>query len=373
MAPRAASPLPAKDSVRRALLVPGLFEPGSVRPSVEPESTTATGTETVIGSMARNCGPPMATSPITFSAWCATRRRRRPSAASASCSFPPATPGISRSLRSPWRGLHEVSRSSSMTWWCPWPIGWAGERQYYTVAKYLPSRSGAAVGRPGVPGAPEHTRALASLTREDGTSVLEQPQVAARLAALAVPDAFELRERAFPSGAVEGRPGPESSSSWKNLAVAWSRHQYLGSGGGLLRLARSSCGVLRITKSLWSRLGYGGRGATPIAEPSSSAGSEEVQKEYHREGRAGPFKGSLPRRRGSVSAKLVRSSERKCSGHSHGGKVASFSCPVKTPEVGESAPRLAFRGSENFPSDRGKWPMAGVRRGPCPTLLKLSQ
>ncbi|NBQ12413.1 MAG: acyl-CoA dehydrogenase [Gammaproteobacteria bacterium] len=66
----------------------------------------------------------------------------------------------------------------------------------------------------------DHTRALASLTREDGTSVLEQPEIANRLAALGVRlDAFELSELRTLAGLAEGgSPGPESSLA-KNLSV----------------------------------------------------------------------------------------------------------------------------------------------------------
>ena len=86
---RAASPLLPKILSGEHYWCRGYSEPGSGSDSSL--RTTATRTETFIGSMARNCGPPMAISPITFSAWCAPIAAARPSAASTSA-IPMATP-----------------------------------------------------------------------------------------------------------------------------------------------------------------------------------------------------------------------------------------------------------------------------------------
>jgi acyl-CoA dehydrogenase len=135
--------------------------------------------------------------------------------------IPMATPGISVKPVITLAGDHEVNQVFFDDVVVPVANRVGPENEGWTVAKYLLEfERGSGGAAPGLREALEHTRALASLTREDGTSVLEQPQVAARLAALAVRlDAFELSELRTLAGLAEGgSPGPESSLA-KNLGV----------------------------------------------------------------------------------------------------------------------------------------------------------
>ena len=122
-----------------------------------------------------------------------------------------ATPGISVKPVITLAGDHEVNQVFFDDVVVPVANRVGPENEGWTVAKYLLEfERGGGGAAPGLREALEHTRALASLTREDGTSVLEQPQVAARLAALAVRlDAFELSELRTLAGLAEGEaPGP---------------------------------------------------------------------------------------------------------------------------------------------------------------------
>ena len=135
--------------------------------------------------------------------------------------IPMATPGISVKPVITMAGDHEVNQVFFDDVVVPVANRVGPENEGWTVAKYLLEfERGGGGAAPGLREALEHTRALASLTREDGMSVLEQPQVAARLAALAVRlDAFELSELRTLAGLAEGgSPGPESSLA-KNLGV----------------------------------------------------------------------------------------------------------------------------------------------------------
>ena len=135
--------------------------------------------------------------------------------------IPMATPGISVKPVITLAGDHEVNQVFFDDVVVPVANRVGPENEGWTVAKYLLEfERGGGGAAPGLREAWEHTRALASLTREDGTSVLEQPQIAARLAALAVRlDAFELSELRTLAGLAEGgSPGPESSLA-KNLSV----------------------------------------------------------------------------------------------------------------------------------------------------------
>jgi len=135
--------------------------------------------------------------------------------------IPMATPGISVKPVITLAGDHEVNQVFFDDVVVPVANRVGPENEGWTVAKYLLEfERGGGGAAPGLREALEHTRALASLTREDGTSVLEQPQIAARLAALAVRlDAFELSELRTLAGLAEGgSPGPESSLA-KNLSV----------------------------------------------------------------------------------------------------------------------------------------------------------
>ena len=135
--------------------------------------------------------------------------------------IPMATPGISVKPVITLAGDHEVNQVFFDDVVVPVANRVGPENEGWTVAKYLLEfERGGGGAAPGLREALEHTRALASLTREDGTSVLEQPQIAARLAALAVRlDAFELSELRTLAGLAEGgSPGPESSLA-KNLGV----------------------------------------------------------------------------------------------------------------------------------------------------------
>ena len=139
--------------------------------------------------------------------------------------IPMATPGISVKPVITLAGDHEVNQVFFDDVVVPVANRVGPENEGWTVAKYLLEfERGGGGAAPGLREALEHTRALASLTREDGTSVLEQPQVAARLAALAVRlDAFELSELRTLAGLAEGEaPGP--NRLWRRtLAFAWSR------------------------------------------------------------------------------------------------------------------------------------------------------
>ncbi len=135
--------------------------------------------------------------------------------------IPMATPGISVKPVITLAGDHEVNQVFFDDVVVPVANRVGPENEGWTVAKYLLEfERGGGGAAPGLREALDHTRALASLTREDGTSVLEQPQIAARLAALAVRlDAFELSELRTLAGLAEGgSPGPESSLA-KNLSV----------------------------------------------------------------------------------------------------------------------------------------------------------
>jgi acyl-CoA dehydrogenase len=134
--------------------------------------------------------------------------------------IPMATPGISVKPVITLAGDHEVNQVFFDDVVVPVANRVGPENEGWTVAKYLLEFERGGGAAPGLREALEHTRALASLTREDGTSVLEQPQIAARLAALAVRlDAFELSELRTLAGLAEGgSPGPESSLA-KNLSV----------------------------------------------------------------------------------------------------------------------------------------------------------
>jgi acyl-CoA dehydrogenase len=135
--------------------------------------------------------------------------------------IPMVTPGISVKPVITLAGDHEVNQVFFDDVVVPVANRVGPENEGWTVAKYLLEfERGGGGAAPGLREALEHTRALASLTREDGTSVLEQPQIAARLAALAVRlDAFELSELRTLAGLAEGgSPGPESSLA-KNLSV----------------------------------------------------------------------------------------------------------------------------------------------------------
>jgi acyl-CoA dehydrogenase len=134
--------------------------------------------------------------------------------------IPMATPGISVKPVITLAGDHEVNQVFFDDVVVPVANRVGPENEGWTVAKYLLDFERGGGAAPGLREALEHTRALASLTREDGTSVLEQPQIAARLAALAVRlDAFELSELRTLAGLAEGgSPGPESSLA-KNLSV----------------------------------------------------------------------------------------------------------------------------------------------------------
>jgi acyl-CoA dehydrogenase len=135
--------------------------------------------------------------------------------------IPMATPGISVKPVITLAGDHEVNQVFFDDVVVPVANRVGPENEGWTVAKYLLEfERGGGGAAPGLREALEHARALASLTREDGTSVLEQPQIAARLAALAVRlDAFELSELRTLAGLAEGgSPGPESSLA-KNLSV----------------------------------------------------------------------------------------------------------------------------------------------------------
>ena len=135
--------------------------------------------------------------------------------------IPMASPGISVKPVITLAGDHEVNQVFFDDVVVPVANRVGPENEGWTVAKYLLEfERGGGGAAPGLREALEHTRALASLTREDGTSVLEQPQIAARLAALAVRlDAFELSELRTLAGLAEGgSPGPESSLA-KNLSV----------------------------------------------------------------------------------------------------------------------------------------------------------
>lgn len=135
--------------------------------------------------------------------------------------IPMATPGISVKPVVTLAGDHEVNQVFFDDVVVPVANRVGPENEGWTVAKYLLEfERGGGGAAPGLREALDHTRALATLTREDGTSVLEQPQIAARLAALAVRlDAFELSELRTLAGLAEGgSPGPESSLA-KNLSV----------------------------------------------------------------------------------------------------------------------------------------------------------
>jgi acyl-CoA dehydrogenase len=134
--------------------------------------------------------------------------------------IPMVTPGISVKPVITLAGDHEVNQVFFDDVVVPVANRVGPENEGWTVAKYLLEFERGGGAAPGLREALEHTRALASLTREDGTSVLEQPQIAARLAALAVRlDAFELSELRTLAGLAEGgSPGPESSLA-KNLSV----------------------------------------------------------------------------------------------------------------------------------------------------------
>lgn len=135
--------------------------------------------------------------------------------------IPMATPGISVKPVITLAGDHEVNQVFFDDVVVPVANRVGPENEGWTVAKYLLEfERGGGGAAPGLREALDHTRALASLTREDGTSVLEQPEIAARLAALAVRlDAFELSELRTLAGLAEGgSPGPESSLA-KNLSV----------------------------------------------------------------------------------------------------------------------------------------------------------
>jgi len=150
-----------------------------------------------------------------------TDRQARPQKGISFLLIPMNTAGISVKPVITLAGDHEVNQVFFDDVVVPEANRVGPENEGWTVAKYLLEfERGGGGAAPGLREALDHTRALASLTREDGTSVLEQPEIANRLAALGVRlDAFELSELRTLAGLAEGgSPGPESSLA-KNLSV----------------------------------------------------------------------------------------------------------------------------------------------------------
>jgi acyl-CoA dehydrogenase len=150
-----------------------------------------------------------------------TDRQARPQKGISFLLIPMATPGISVKPVITLAGDHEVNQVFFDDVVVPVANRVGPENEGWTVAKYLLEfERGGGGAAPGLREALDHTRTLASLTREDGSSLLERPEIASRLAALGVRlDAFELSELRTLAGLAEGgSPGPESSLA-KNLSV----------------------------------------------------------------------------------------------------------------------------------------------------------
>jgi acyl-CoA dehydrogenase len=150
-----------------------------------------------------------------------TDREARPQKGISFLLIPMATPGISVKPVITLAGDHEVNQVFFDDVVVPVANRVGPENEGWTVAKYLLEfERGGGGAAPGLREALDHTRALASLTREDGSSLLERPEIVSRLAALGVRlDAFELSELRTLAGLAEGgSPGPESSLA-KNLSV----------------------------------------------------------------------------------------------------------------------------------------------------------
>ena len=150
-----------------------------------------------------------------------TDRQARPQKGISFLLIPMATPGISVKPVITLAGDHEVNQVFFDDVVVPVANRVGPENEGWTVAKYLLEfERGGGGAAPGLRESLDHTRTLASLTREDGSSLLERPEIASRLAALGVRlDAFELSELRTLAGLAEGgSPGPESSLA-KNLSV----------------------------------------------------------------------------------------------------------------------------------------------------------
>jgi len=150
-----------------------------------------------------------------------TDRQARPQKGISFLLIPMATPGISVKPVITLAGDHEVNQVFFDDVVVPAANRVGPENEGWTVAKYLLEfERGGGGAAPGLREALDHTRTLASLTRQDGSSLLERPEIASRLAALGVRlDAFELSELRTLAGLAEGgSPGPESSLA-KNLSV----------------------------------------------------------------------------------------------------------------------------------------------------------
>lgn len=150
-----------------------------------------------------------------------TDRQARPQKGISFLLIPMATPGISVKPVITLAGDHEVNQVFFDDVVVPVANRVGPENEGWTVAKYLLEfERGGGGAAPGLREALDHTRTLASLTREDGSTLLERPEIASRLAALGVRlDAFELSELRTLAGLAEGgSPGPESSLA-KNLSV----------------------------------------------------------------------------------------------------------------------------------------------------------
>ncbi len=150
-----------------------------------------------------------------------TDRQARPQKGISFLLIPMATPGISVKPVITLAGDHEVNQVFFDDVVVPVANRVGPEHEGWTVAKYLLEfERGGGGAAPGLREALEHARMLASVTSCEGGTVLDRPEVAARLAALSVRlDAFELSELRTLAGLAEGgSPGPESSLA-KNLGV----------------------------------------------------------------------------------------------------------------------------------------------------------